>query len=330
MKKTMAEGCKQLVEMCADLKSHETALIISDPTTEDMGHALSLAAKAVSAHIQHVVIPTADMHGKEPPTDTAEQMKKADVIFGLTKMSMAHTHARLTANSLGARYLSLPDYSPELLQRPALFADFRRLTPLADHLAQLFTSGKKIKVTTTLGTALTLDITGRTGNSAPGWCYDKGTLASPPDAEANVPPLENATAGTWIVDGSIPCNELGKLSEPLILTIQQGMITAIEGRDAAILEAVFDKRNNPAVRIAAEFGIGLNPLAELIGSMLEDEGCLGTIHIGFGSNITIGGRNKVPFHLDTIVRDATVYIDEQLIMRDGELLVSVPQCEYMT
>jgi len=59
----------------------------------------------------------------------------------------------------------------------------------------------------------------------------------------------------------------------------------------------------------AELGIGLNPLAELSGAMLEDEGCLGTAHLGMGSNATIGGENEVPFHLDHVIRDACIEID---------------------
>jgi len=58
-------------------------------------------------------------------------------------------------------------------------------------------------------------------------------------------------------------------------------------------------------------------LAELKGTMLEDEGTLGTIHLGIGSNKTIGGLNEVAFHLDHIIKEATVYIDGNIIMVDG-------------
>lgn len=317
MQRTIENGCKQLVKVCADLQAHERALIISDPTTSDVGEKLTEAALSVSANSVHRVTPVAEIHGQEPTAEIAELMQNADVIFGITKMSMAHTHARHAATSKGARYLSLPDYTFELLKRPALFVDFRKITEFSDSLAEKFTNGKKIKVTSALGTDLTLNITDRRGNSAPGWCYAKGVLASPPDAEANVPPVEDDTEGTLVVDGSIPCRELGLLAAPITLKIQKGKIIEIMGKDADVLNRVFNRFNTDATRVAAEFGIGLNPAAELIGSMLEDEGCLSTIHVGFGSNITIGGRNKVPFHLDTIVRNATVYIDDELLIESG-------------
>jgi leucyl aminopeptidase (aminopeptidase T) len=319
MMRTPENACYRLVTLCADLKSHESAVIISNDTTADIGDILSQEARKISQNVIHKIIPLADMHGKEPPAEIAGLMAQANVIFGLTKMSMAHTQARHNASLNGARYLSLPDYTLELLTRPALFVDFKELSGLSKAMADVFTEGKKVLITSKLGTHLTLDITGRTGNAAPGWCYAPGILASPPDAEANVPPLETETDGILVVDGSIPCQEIGLLQEPLVLHIKKGKVVNIEGKSAAVLNQLFDKFNTDATRVAAEFGIGLNPAAELIGSMLEDEGCMGTIHIGFGSNITIGGNNRVPFHLDTIVRDASVYVDGKLIMEEGSI-----------
>lgn len=320
MERSVEKGCDHLVSVCADLKPHETALIISDHATKILGDTLTCAAKKIAPSSSHEIIPSADMHGKEPPSDVAKKMKEADVIFGITKMSMAHTQARFEATSLGARYLSLPDYSAELLKRPALYVDFRTISVFANSIANRFTSAKQARIMTSLGTDLLLDIRGRMGNAAPGWCAGKGTLASPPDAEANIAPNEAKTEGLLVVDGSIPCSEIGLLKEPIVLELKNGLAKAVSGKSACVLEEMFNNRHNDAVRVAAEFGIGLNPSAELIGSMLEDEGCLGTIHIGFGSNSTIGGCNRVSFHLDTIVKQATVYIDDTLLMQDGVLI----------
>src|SRR5262249_20183261 len=141
---------------------------------------------------------------------------------------------------------------------------------------------------------------------------------SPPDAEVNIAPLEETAAGTLVVDGSVPCRELGKLTASLMLRIDKGAIVAVEGPSAAVLESVLDRLGNPRTRWLAEFGIGLNPEARLCGSMLEDEGCAGTAHFGFGSNATIGGRNAVPFHLDMVFRAPTVTVDGRLLLHAGE------------
>jgi aminopeptidase-like protein len=64
------------------------------------------------------------IHGQEPPADVAAAMRDADLILGMTRMSMAHTQARLAASNDGARYLSMPDYDLALLQNPAVMIDY--------------------------------------------------------------------------------------------------------------------------------------------------------------------------------------------------------------
>jgi len=88
------------------------------------------------------------------------------------------------------------------------------------------------------------------------------------------------------------------------------------------LHNLFNSQESHLKKVLAEFGIGLNPEARLCGSMLEDEGCLGTIHFGFGSNSTIGGKNKVNFHLDLVVKEPTIIVDDQKIMENGNLLIN--------
>ena len=53
--------------------------------------------------------------------------------------------------------------------------------------------------------------------------------------------------------------------------------------------------------------------------MLTDEGCRGTVHFGFGSNSTVGGKNKVNFHLDLIMKKPTVYCDNKKIIENGKI-----------
>ena len=51
-------------------------------------------------------------------------------------------------------------------------------------------------------------------------------------------------------------------------------------------------------RNVAEFGIGTNDKAILTGVILEDEKVMGTMHIAFGDNKSMGGTVRVASHLD--------------------------------
>ena len=45
--------------------------------------------------------------------------------------------------------------------------------------------------------------------------------------------------------------------------------------------------------------------------MLLDEGCFGTFHFGFGSNILLGGQNRTNFHLDFVIQAHRLLVDEK-------------------
>ena len=69
------------------------------------------------------------------------------------------------------------------------------------------------------------------------------------------------------------------------------------------------------------YGIGTNERAIITGVILEDEKVMGTIHIAFGDNKSMGGSVRVASHLDGLVTRPSVWFDDRPIMKDGRLLV---------
>jgi len=67
--------------------------------------------------------------------------------------------------------------------------------------------------------------------------------------------------------------------------------------------------------------VGTNDAAQIIGNILEDEKVMGTIHIAFGNNVSMGGTVNVPIHLDGIIQSPTVELDGRLLMDNGRLLL---------
>ena len=54
--------------------------------------------------------------------------------------------------------------------------------------------------------------------------------------------------------------------------------------------------------------------------ILEDEKVMGTIHIAFGDNKSMGGSVRVASHLDGLVKQPTVWFDERKIMEAGRFV----------
>jgi leucyl aminopeptidase (aminopeptidase T) len=322
--RTALAAANHLVTACGSLRAGERAVVVVDPTTHEIGELVAARCRPLAGEVVLRSIPTAAMHGTEPPADVAAEMRRADVIFGLTHFSMAHTAARRAACEAGARYLSLPEYSLALLENPAVTVDYRARAPVVRAVADAFTAGSSVHITTPHGTDIRLDITGRTGNYCPGFVERPGELGSPPDIEANVSPVETASEGVVVVDGSIPCAEIGLLREPVTLEVRGGRIVRFRSADTqvvAVLERLFEAVGSDRAYVLAECGVGLNEAAQLSGVMLTDEGAAGCLHFGFGSNATVGGLNDVPFHLDFVYRAGTLRVDGHTLIDDGAVLV---------
>lgn len=76
---------------------------------------------------------------------------------------------------------------------------------------------------------------------------------------------------------------------------------------------------------ASEFGIGLNTYARCLGRCyIEDESAYGTFHIGFGRNIALGGVQDAVGHYDLVAYDADIYVDNQMIMEQGRIMILEP------
>lgn len=307
---------------CGVLEPGETVTIVADEITADIAALFADRAKRIGAKVTFCKMDSAGMHGAEPPPDVAEAMFASTLIVGLTTMSLAHTAARKRATDNGSRYLSMPDYSWGLLSDPSLRVDFGAVTSEVERIADILSNGRRIHVLSPGGTDIEIEIGGRYGNACPGSVLKPGMLGSPPDIEANIAPLENGSNGRVVVDGSIPCREIGLLKEPIELDVSAGKIVSINGTQAIVdtLEGMFSAAGENS-RILAECGIGLNRAAKLQGNMLTDEGAFGCVHFGFGSNSTIGGANQIPFHLDFVFREASFSIDGRPVMKSGDFVI---------
>lgn len=112
------------------------------------------------------------------------------------------------------------------------------------------------------------------------------------------------------------------MTEPMDVRVENGTIQSIEGgKQADTLTDNLDSFDDPLVYNIAEVGLGLNPYSRLTGCMLDDEGVLKTLHIGIGTNITLGGNVKASCHYDLLMWNPTVSIDGVVVVEEGELRI---------
>lgn len=309
-------GCRRIIEICAAIQPYEELLIITDDESEEIGDIIFRFANKRYKTIL-IKMEALQTHGTEPLKAVEAAMAKADIILGATKYSLYNTRARINACKNGSRFLNLSDYSLEMLERGSLFADFDKLRNSIFEFSKRL-PGKEVKIETPGGTNFSSSIIGREPDLGLGTSKNKGDSSSPPNIEAAIGPADNSAEGTLVIDGSIPLPGFGVIKDPVVIKVEKGFITKISGGSEAIRFAQYLRDlNDPRVYLIAEIGFGLNPLSKLCGRMLVDEGTLGTMHIGIGNNLSYGGNNDIPSHIDMIMLTPTCTIDGKLIMKDG-------------
>ncbi len=313
----MFKGARTIYDVCVGLKPGEQVVILTDMYKENIGKVLAAAAQERSAEVSMIVMTPRQRAGQEPPKPAAEAMKHADVVLLPVSFSVTHTYAVKEAVANGARLVALTEFTDEMLISGGLNADFRELKPVCQNIAAAFGAGDKVRLTSPAGTDLTMDIRGRGGNAL--YCIvGPGEFSPVPNVEANVSPLEGTANGRIVVNASIPYLGIGVIEEPIYVDVENGFITKIEGgRQADVLRRDLESHNDRNSFNIAELGVGLNPECKLIGIMLEDEGVLGTAHIGIGTSITLGGTVKAPCHYDLLLWDPRIEVDGKTIL-DGK------------
>lgn len=316
----MMKGAHKLVAQCANVQPSEQVLIVTDFQLQGIGEIIAAASYEITPSVVVMTMPPRSMDGEEPPLSVAAAMKEVDVIFTPVGKSITHTNAVRSALSAGARGIMLTAFADSMLISGGLDVDFAKIKPLCDWVAQMWTEGELVKITTAKGTHLTASIVNRKGNSHPGLAHERGSITAVPNIEASISPMEGTAEGVIVVDGSIPVFNIGLLQAPVRYYVEKGKIVKIEGGSQADqIAAIMAGCRDENVYNIAQLSIGLNPCCRLQGLMLEDEGVYRTCHVGIGSSTLLGGKVKTALHYDAVLWYPTIEIDQKTIMRDGLL-----------
>jgi len=312
---SLKKGAETAVNICMGVKRGESVLVLTDTEKEPIGQALFDAALAAKAKPLLVKMLPTTRHGEEPPRPVVEMMKRAQVIIAPTKFSITHTQARKVANRLGARIATMPGITEEMMRKGGMTADFKEVKKSMIHVHRYLRGKKLAHLTTPLGTDLKFSLEDRKWITVDtGLCHGKGQYINLPAGELFIPPKEGTAEGKIVIDGAMT----KKLTKPVEVTIEKGM--AVKNKGGSEVFKALDKQGKLA-RSVAEFGIGMNPKAKIIGNVLEDEKALGTVHVAFGDNSTFGGKIKCGIHIDGIIMKPTLTLDDRTILEDGKLVV---------
>lgn len=176
-----------------------------------------------------------------------------------------------------------------------------------------------VQVSSEYGTDIKFCIKGRPIFVLTGFATEPGTFAALPDGEVATCPLEGSANGIIVFDQTM--DGIGFLLDPIKLKVEEGRVVEIQGgEEAEKLRRIIRASDEGATNIA-EFAIGTNSMALIIGNMAEDKKKEGSVHIAIGDNHNLGGKVKSSIHLDGLMVKPTVKLDGEVIVRGGKLLI---------
>ena len=249
------------INTCLGVKKNERVLVLCDESTQEIAEALYEKASEKAETVLVKTKPT-ERHGSEPSKEIAYLMKKFDVIIAPTKYSLTHTKARQNATKQGARIVTMPGITKKIFEK-TIDINYKKLKQEVDALAKEMRKAKKIKISSINGTDFSFENKAeRVMDDDNGLFLKKGDYGNLPAGEVYVAPLEKTGKGVIVIDSM---EEICKPRTKLL--VKKGEVKEVEGDDK-FRKKLWSLKN---ARNIAEFGIGLNPKATLVGNTLEDE-----------------------------------------------------------
>ncbi len=253
--------------------------------------------------LERLIAKTASENDLQLAEEIARNADAVDVVIALAHHSTSHTAFRkLLTRSAGVRYASMPHFHRDMFFG-SMDVDWHRLADSTRALARAVEGVDLFEVRADNGSDITVEVSGRKINADDGILTEAGSFGNLPAGEVFLAPVEGTAEGTMVIEWG----PTGKLGSPLTVTLKKGRAVSVAGEnpvDVKWLEGLLAA--HPDNNNIAELGIGTNPGATRLDSILESEKILGTVHIAFGDNHTFGGNIVAPFHLDFVIYNASL------------------------
>jgi 2,5-dihydroxypyridine 5,6-dioxygenase len=311
------------------LRPGETFVVTAD--TESDGrvvNAVAAAAFTVGAKPMVIWTPTPEGVGKAadpmlPVEALTATLQAADAWVEFNNKYLLYSTPFEVAEreNKKLRYMNLSGLTVDTLVRTIGRVDLAALKLFQDKLAAMLKAAKQIRLTSPAGEDVEMEFDPQTPvvsdvgfADAPGPHFLAGQLTSGYSESVN---------GLIVFDGSV-VPPIGLVKEPVKLHVTKGRVEKIEGgKDALALETWLKSFNDPGMFRVAHLSFGLNPGANLTGSIVEDERVWGGTEWGLGyvgPDLTRDGK-PIPAasHTDGTCLNTSVWLDGLQILDKGKV-----------
>ena len=331
---SFTEICLHQLKM-SGVRNGERLIVLTQGTERlDYADAFMAAGQRLGAQMYHMRLPAplptdgwaVGQTGLAAMPEAVEALKKCDMLIDC--IFLLFSPEQFAIQAAGTRILTAVE-PPELLARMLPYPELREKVEIA---AGILEKAKVMRITSAHGTDVTYklntyptvpecactDTPGRWDHWPSGFVFTGGD--------------DDGVDGTIVVaPGDILLPQNLMVREPITYTIEKGWITDIRGGlEAQIVKSYMDSFNDRRGYGMSHVGWGMNPNAKwhnfvpgtFEGGMgMEPRSFYGNVMFSTGPNNELGGPNDTHCHLDIPMRNCSLFLDDQAIVIDGDIVV---------
>ena len=317
----------------------ETVAILSETQSRRVNvHLAELALARLGARPFHIVIPTPPQTAPVPVRSTGASMviqnikpvmsalTDSSIIIDCTVEGILHSPELPDILKSGARVLMVSNEHPDALERLIPTPDMKDKVRAA---IQKLKNASMMKVTSSAGTELEIDLTDTMASGVWGFTDKPGTVSHWPGGVVLTFPRADTVNGTLVLDrGDINLTFKRYLESQVILTIENDYVVNIDGSgtDAELTRRYFSAWGDRDAYATSHVGWGMNHNARYEALAMYDKNdtngtelrCFaGNFLYSTGANEFAGRHTEG--HFDIPVRNCSITLDGEFVVKDGEM-----------
>jgi len=253
-----------------------------------------------------------------------EALKQTDMLVDLT--FLLFSKEQFAIQDAGTRILTVVEPAP-LLARLMPTTELRERVEVG---ADLLAKATNMRITSPGGTDVTYRLGVYPTLSEYGYTDTPGRWDHWPAAFVFTGGADDGVDGTIVLspgDVLLPFNTY--VQTPVTITIEHGFITDIRGGlDADLLSSYIKSFDDSRGYGMSHVGWGLDEranwhgLTQFPGGMgMELRSFYGNVMFSIGPNNELGGPNDTPCHFDIPMRGCSLFLDDEPVVRDGDIVV---------
>jgi 2,5-dihydroxypyridine 5,6-dioxygenase len=316
---------RNVLGACA-IREGETVLVYGDSQSPPhYASAFVTAAQDLGAVSFQLTVPA-----NVPPVETGvilDAFKGADMVIDLASYGTTiYRPLRTEALKAGTRILRVTEPEDVLFRMPP-DPEVRQRAHRSEELVE---AAGTFHITSQGGTDLTVDKTGRKAFGLWGIADRPGMWDHWPMGLVVVGANREGTNGTLVIQPGDILLAMGRyVSTPITLTVDEGVITAIDGTlDAEMLRQWFEQWDDERAYHISHVGWGCDHRAQwdrlgrkAHGGIDDTESFYGVMQIAFGRDTSfLGGTNAVAAHMDFDCLRNDIALDGEPVLAGGEFV----------